>query len=151
MGEWEATSTVDRVQWLAGPLPGLSAKGRTGIVRWMGRKRYERQEMAQQRWPWLSNLLGCYFNEDLSILYGSLEGAFEAAVRDGSLEHRRTILKEWRDWNTLEGVVDDVRPSLYDGFAIAVRLDRPIDGRNFMNRIYDGLMEGVRRETDRSN
>ncbi|WP_156360122.1 hypothetical protein [Sphingomonas sp. Leaf10] len=120
---------------------------RTGSVLDMGRRQDERRNIAEQRWPSLSNLLACYFNEDLSILYGSLEGAFEAAIKDGSLEHRRTILKEWRDWNASEGAVDDVRPSLYDGFAIAVRLEKPIDGRNFMNRLYDGLMERVRKET----
>jgi hypothetical protein len=113
----------------------------------MGRRRQDRAKLAEQRWPLLSNLLTCYFNQDFDILYGSLAGAFDAAVRDGSLEHRRSILVEWRDWNASEGTADDVRPSLYDGFSIAVRLEKPVDGRNFMNRLYDGLIEGVRKES----
>lgn len=113
----------------------------------MGRRRQERAKLAGQRWPLLSNLLLCYFNQDFDILYGSLAGAFDAAVRDGSLEHRRALLIEWRDWNASEGAIDDVRSSLYYGFLISVRLKKPIDGRNFMNRLYDGLMEGVRKET----
>lgn len=92
-------------------------------------------------------MLACHFNEDFDLLYGNLEGAIDAASRDGPLEHRRAILKEWRDWNTTEGAAHDVRPSLHDGFGVRVRFDGPIDGRNFMNRIYDSLIARVRAET----
>ena len=43
--------------------------------------------------------------------------------------------------------MNDIRPSLYDGFSVAIWFDEPIDARNFMNRIYDGLTERVRAET----
>jgi hypothetical protein len=113
----------------------------------MGRRRQERRKLAEQRWPLLSNLMGCYFNQDFDILYGSLDGAITAAARDGSLDHRRAILTEWRDWNISEGAADDIRPGLYDSFSVAVRFAGPLDARNMMNRIYDGLMEEVRAET----
>jgi len=91
--------------------------------------------------------MACYFNQGFDILYGSFNGAITAAVRDGSLDHRRAVLREWRDWNLSEGGADDIRPSLDDSFSIDIWFKRPIDARNFMNRIYDGLIEGVRAET----
>ncbi|MGQ2977571.1 MAG: contact-dependent growth inhibition system immunity protein [Sphingopyxis sp.] len=113
----------------------------------MGRARQERRKFAEEQWPLLSNLMACYFNQDFDIIHGSLTGAINAALHDGSLEHRRAVLKEWRDWNASEGAVNDIRPSLHDGFSVAIWFDEPIDARNFMNRIYDGLMERVRAET----
>jgi hypothetical protein len=113
----------------------------------MGRERRERRIRAEQQWPLLLNMFGCYFNEDLDHPYGNLAGAFEAASRDGPLEHRRSILKEWRDWNATEGAVNDIRPFLHDGFGVNVRFDQPIDARHFMNRVYDCLIEQVRAET----
>ena len=95
----------------------------------------------------LANLIVCHFNEDFELLYGSLEGALAAAARDGSLEHRRAVLKEWRDWNGTEGAVHDIRPFLEDGFGVACAFKAPVDARNFMNSIYDGLIRGVRAET----
>jgi hypothetical protein len=94
--------------------------------------------------------MACYFNQDFDILYGSLEGAIAAASRDGSLEHRRAVLKERRDWQLVEGAVDDIRPSLDDSFTIDILFKRPIDARNLMNGLYDGLIEGVRAETSHS-
>ncbi len=113
----------------------------------MARKKQERRKFHEERWPLLWNLMCCYFNEDFAQLYGSLDGAITAAVRDGSQDHRRALLKEWRDWNFLEGPVRDIRPSLHDGFGIAVRFEGPMEARYLMNRIYDGLMETVRAET----
>jgi len=115
----------------------------------MGRRRQEKRKFAEERWPLLSNLMICYFNQDFDILYGSLDGAVAAAARHGSLDHRRAVIKEWRDWNVTEGTVDDIRPYLIDGFSIDVLFKRSIDARNFMNRLYDGLIEGVRAETSR--
>jgi hypothetical protein len=91
--------------------------------------------------------MAAHFNEDFNIEYGSLEGAMNAATRTGSIEYRQAVLQEWRDWNTSEGTKDDIRPFLHDGFGVAVLLRKPIDGRNFMNRVHDGLIEGVRAET----
>ncbi len=115
----------------------------------MGRARRERRKFAEQQWPLLSNLILGYFNEDFDIIHGSLSGAIDAALNDGSLEHKRALLKEWRDWHTSAGAVNDIRPSLYDGFSIALEFKEPIEARNFMNRIYDGLMERIRAETRR--
>jgi len=86
--------------------------------------------------------MACHFNQD-----GSLEGAFAAAARDGSLEHRRAILKEWRDWNASAGAVDDIRPLLEDGFAVDLCFKEAIGARNFMNRVYDELLVRVKAET----
>jgi hypothetical protein len=113
----------------------------------MGRKRQERRKLAEQRWPLLSNMMACYFNQDFALLYGSLEGAIAAAVQDGSCDHRRAVLKEWRDWNVAEGAVGDIRPFLEDGFSIDIWFKEPTDARLFMNQVYDGLMAGVRAET----
>ena len=74
--------------------------------------------LAEERWPLLANLMGCHFNQDYDIMYGSLEGELAAAASDGPLEHRRSALKEWRDWNATEGAVDDIRPFLDDGFCV---------------------------------
>ena len=94
--------------------------------------------------------MACYFNQDFDILYGSLEGAIAAASRDGSLDHRRAVIKEWRDWQLVEGAVDDIRPSLDDSFMIDIWFKQPIDARNLMNGLYEGLIEGVRAETRHS-
>ena len=91
--------------------------------------------------------MGCFFNQDFDILYGSIDGAIAAAARDGSLDHRRAILKEWRDWNVSEGTADDIRPSLDDSFSIDIWFKRPSDALDLMNRLYEGLIEGVRAET----
>jgi len=92
-------------------------------------------------------LLACYFNEDYDLLYGSVEGAIVAAAQDGNLEYRRAILKEWRDWNSATGTEDNIGPLLRDAFSVAVRFRKPIEARNFMNRLYDVLIEAVRAET----
>ncbi|MBH0112358.1 hypothetical protein I5E68_05240 [Novosphingobium sp. YJ-S2-02] len=85
-----------------------------------------------------------HFGEDFSDDYGSLEGAMRAATTDGSVEHREAIVQEWRDWNAWEGVEEDIRPFLHDGFSVAVFLRRPVDGRNLMNWLYDELIAGIR-------
>jgi hypothetical protein len=114
----------------------------------MSRRTRERRLEAHERWPLLTNLIGCYFNQDYALLYGSLAGALTAAARDGSLDHRRALLKEWRDWNGTEGAMNDIRPFLYDGFGVDVLLKLPIDGRNLMNRLYDEILAVVKQETE---
>mgnify|MGYP006886190877 FL=1 len=115
----------------------------------MTTRKREQRELAQRRWPLLSNLIGCYFNEDFDILYGSLGGAVAAAAQDGALDHRRAILKEWRDWNSSVGAASDLRPELKKCFSIAVRFSKPEEARHLMDDIYDSLMEGIRGETHR--
>ena len=112
----------------------------------MSRRRLERRRIAEERWPLLANLMACHFNEDFNILYGSLDGAMAAAAGDGSVEHRRAILKEWRDWNDSEGSAVDIRPFLEDGFGVHLLFKTALDARNFMNRVYDDLLSGVRAE-----
>ncbi len=110
-------------------------------------RRHETRERVRERWPLLSNMMVCHFNEDLNVLYGSFEGAVAAAARDGSLEHRQTILKEWRDWNATEGAVHDIRRPLVDGFSVAVYFKKPADARDFMNRVYEALLARVKEQT----
>jgi hypothetical protein len=112
----------------------------------MSRRSYELRKRAEERWPNLVNILGCYFNEDFDLLYGSLEGKIEGAVCDGSLAYRQAILKEWRDWQTMDGSVDDIRPSL-DRMGVDLLFKDPEDARAFMNLLYDRLIERVRAET----
>jgi hypothetical protein len=111
------------------------------------RRRLERRRLAQERWPLLTNAMTCHFNQDYDLLYGSIDGALTAAGRAGSLEHRRSILKEWRDWNATEGATDDIRPLLDDGFGVDLLFKTPTDARDFMNRVYDELLSGVKAET----
>ncbi len=114
----------------------------------MAMRRRDFWDYAEERWPLLQNLMACHFNQDFDILFGSLEGAITAATTEGSVDHRKGIIREWRDWNASEGVKDDIRPFLRAGFGVAVLLRRPVDGRDFMNRIYDELVAGVRGETE---
>ncbi|WP_066656555.1 MULTISPECIES: hypothetical protein [unclassified Sphingomonas] len=116
----------------------------------MAMRRREFWKYAEERWPLLHNLMVVHFNEDFNIDFGSLEGAMRAATAGGSVEHRKAIIREWRDWNASEGIKDDVRPFLHDGFGVAVLLRKPIDGRNFMNRVYDELIAGVRAEVGKA-
>ena len=113
----------------------------------MSRARRERRLRAEERWPLLANLMTAHFNEDYAILFGSLDGSFAAATRDGSLEYRRAVVKEWRDWNATEGPVSDIRPFLKDGFSVALFFRSSIEARNFMNRLYDELLIGVKAAT----
>lgn len=115
----------------------------------MARRRRDFWKYAQERWPLLHNLMAVHFYQDFNVDYGSLDGAMKAATTGGSIEHRKAVIQEWRDWNASEGAKDDIRPFLHDGFGVAVLLRKPIDGRNFMNRVYDGLISGVRAETDK--
>src|SRR5687768_14700917 len=110
----------------------------------MSRRRRERRLLAEKHWPLLANLMVCHSNQDYDILHGSLEGAISAATRDGSLEHRRAVLKEWRDWNATEGAVDDIRPFLDDGFSVDLLFKSALEARNFMNHIYDELLASVK-------
>ena len=116
----------------------------------MAMRRREFWKYAEERWPLLHNLMAVHFNEDFKIDFGSLEGAMKAATAGGSVEHRKAIIREWRDWNASEGIKDDIRPFLHDGFGVAVLLQKPIDGRNFMNRVYDELIAGVRAEVGKA-
>ncbi|WP_390902354.1 contact-dependent growth inhibition system immunity protein [Sphingomonas bisphenolicum] len=115
----------------------------------MKRGKQQQRDFAEQRWPLLSNLMACYFNEDFDLLYGSLDGAVAASAKDGSLDHRRAILKEWRDWNSSVGAATDLQPELKRCFPIAVRFRNPTDARHLMDGIHDRLIEGIRDETKR--
>ena len=114
----------------------------------MSRRTRERRTLAEQRWPNLTRLFTLYFNEDFDYLYGSLEGAFASAIADGSLEAKKALLKEWRDWHACEGLNDeDLRRFVNDGFDVAVYFETGSDARKFMSRLYEGLMVSVRAET----
>ncbi|WP_448657391.1 contact-dependent growth inhibition system immunity protein [Sphingomonas sp. CJ99] len=113
----------------------------------MSRAKRECRKRIEERWPWLANMMGCYFNQDYDLLYGSLEGAIKCAVRDGSTEHRRGILKEWRDWKNSDGTTDDIRP-LLDAMGVDLLFKSALDARKFMNRIYDELLLSVKSDTD---
>ena len=110
----------------------------------MSRKTLERRRIAEERWPLLGNLLASYFSQDFDMINGSLSGAMEKATRDGSVEHRRAVIEEWLNWNSAEGVVDDIRPFLNDGFGVEVFFETALEARTFMNRVYDGLKTGLR-------
>ncbi|HEX8486737.1 contact-dependent growth inhibition system immunity protein [Sphingomonas sp.] len=114
----------------------------------MSRRGYEARKLVEERWPNLSNLIGCYFNQDFDLLYGSLEGAFESAVRDGTLAYRQSVLREWRDLQLVEGTGTDLRASLAV-LGADVLFKKAKDARSFMNLFYDKLIEQVRAETSK--
>jgi hypothetical protein len=63
---------------------------------------------------------------------------------------RQTILREWRDWQLLEGTnSDDLRRFVNDEFGVAVWFKKPIDARHFMDRLYDEFIASVRAETSK--
>ena len=113
----------------------------------MSRRRRELALLAEERWPLLTNMMVCYFNEDYDLLHGSLDGAVAAAVTEGSTDYRRSLLREWRDWNSSQGAVNDIRPFLEYGFHVAVLFKTGLEARHFMNRIYDELLVRVKAET----
>jgi len=116
----------------------------------MSRRTLERRRAARERWPNLANLLTCYFNQDYNLLYGSIGGAFAAAMAEAPLELRRTMLREWRDWQAVEGLNnEDLRRFVNDGFGVDLYFKKPLDARNFMNRVYDEMIASVRAETGR--
>jgi hypothetical protein len=108
-------------------------------------KRRDLQRRAEERWPNLTNLLAVHFNQDFDVLYGSPEGAIAAAAQDVTLAYRKSILREWRDWQIEEGASDDLRSSL-ERMGVDLLFDKAADARLFMNILYDRLIEGVRAE-----
>jgi hypothetical protein len=113
----------------------------------MSRATRERRNRIEEHWPWLANMMACYFNQDFHSLYGSLDGAMKGAASDGSTEHRRGILKEWRDWNASDGAIDDIRPQL-DAMGVDLLFKSALDARVFMNRVYDELLSAVKHDTE---
>jgi hypothetical protein len=116
----------------------------------VSRRRRELGLLATERWPLLTNMMVCYFNQDFGLLYGSLGEAVAAAAADGSTDYRRSLLGEWRDWNSSQGAVNDIRPFLEYGFRVAVLFKTAVEARHFMNRIYDELLVSVKAETQGS-
>ena len=104
------------------------------------------RDRASEHWPTLSRILGGYFHQDYAVVDGSVEGALAKAITDAPLGHKQMLLKEWWDWNQSEGRVYDIRRWLGDGFGVDLHFGKPIDARNFMNRIYDGFIQSVRQE-----
>ncbi len=117
----------------------------------MSRRTLERRRAAHELWPTLANMLGAYFNEDWPEDHGTVEGSLAKAVVELPLEVRKSIIREWNDWQTKEGTNnDDLRRFVQDGFGVKVHFQKPIDARNFMNRIYDDLIASIRANADRN-
>jgi hypothetical protein len=112
----------------------------------MSRRLRELRIETKDRWPMLDQFLGAYCHQDWPEDYDSPEGAVDAAISDHPLEMRQEALRQWRDWNASVGIEDDVRKLVNDGFGVSVFFKRPIDGRNFMNLVYDKLILSVRNE-----
>jgi len=113
----------------------------------MGRReRQHHREQAQQNWPRLASLLTCYFNQDFDVSFGSVDGAFAAAVDECSLSDRQAILKEWRAWNG-HFAGSEIRDFLQDGFGVALYFKQNADAWLFMNRLYQDLLDRVKTET----
>jgi hypothetical protein len=93
-------------------------------------------------------MLGWYFNEDRQLLHGSVEDALAKSAAEMPLEARKSIIREWYDWQAKEGMSnEDLRRFVQDGFGVNLHFEKPIDARNFMNSVHDRLIESIRSET----
>lgn len=108
--------------------------------------RSQRKE-AQERWPTLSNDLGAYFSQDFVLIDGSIEGALDRMVSDYPLDHRQSLLKEWREANVNIAWKPGFERYLGDVFGVALPFDDHVDARRFWNRFHDRIIESVRSET----
>jgi hypothetical protein len=115
----------------------------------VSRRTLERRRAARELWPTLANILVAYFNEDWPEDYGTVDGALAKAAVELPLEVRKSIIREWMDWQTKEGMNnDDLRRFVQDGFGVKVHFQEPIDARSFMNRVHDDFIASIRANTD---
>ena len=103
---------------------------------------------AEERWPTLKNFLGCYLHQDWPVDDGSPEAAIDHAISDHSLEDRRLVAKEWRDWNGKVGSKTDPRRQVNDGFGVNLFFKKPQEARAFMNLVYDKLVSSIKADTE---
>jgi hypothetical protein len=71
----------------------------------------------------------------------------DAAIGDYALANRQAVLREWRDWNVVEGSQFDPRAAINDGLGVNVMFYSPEDARKFINMVYDKIVVSVRAET----
>lgn len=115
----------------------------------MSRKTRELRLEAEERWPTLLQFLAGYCHEDWDIFHGTPEGAVDAAITDYPLADRQQVLREWRDWNSTQGVEYDPRDAVNDGLGVNVLFKEPEAARKFMNTVYDKVIVSVRNETSK--
>ena len=111
----------------------------------MGLSRKLRLEAAE-RWPTLTNFLGCYLHQDWPLHDGTPEAAIDHAIADHNLEDRQLVAREWWDWNAKVGSKNDPRREVNDGLGVNVRFKTPEEARALMNLIYDKLIVSIRAE-----
>jgi hypothetical protein len=115
----------------------------------MSRRRRELNQEAKERWPTLYQFIGGYLHEDWPEMYGTPADAVGVAISEYPLELQQQVLREWRDWNSSVGAVDDIRSLLGDGLGACVHFKTQLEARHFMNSVYDRLIESVRRQYDK--
>lgn len=108
----------------------------------MARSTYELPRDARQQWPALAAFLTATVHGDDDR---HVQDDIDNAIAASALNARKTLAREWWNWNATAGTISDVR------FAIEA-LDRNIcfadahDARAFMNDLYDRVIVSVRRE-----
>lgn len=112
----------------------------------MSRQQRERRLEAEERWPLLRQFIGCHFHQDACLIWGTLEGALDAAIASHPLDRRQALVREWRDWNGTAGTADDIRPLLTESFGVDWCFATALDARRFMNWICETLIVSVRKE-----
>lgn len=112
----------------------------------MSRKTRDMRLQAEERWPTLFQFLGCYCHEDAPEMRGSVLQGIDKGVADYSLERRKEVLVELRDWMGTVAAKDDIRDLLNDGMGVNEFFEQPIDARNFVNSVHDKLRVSIRRE-----
>ena len=110
-------------------------------------RRHKTMAETEKQWPTLFQFLAGWLHEDWPVFSGTPEGAIDDAIHETALEIRRTVAKEWRDWNRRYASVADPRRIVNDGFGVNVRFKRPIDAHKFMELVYEKLLDSIKDET----
>ena len=110
----------------------------------MSRATRERWLEAEAHWPNLQQFLACYFHQDCTVEFKTLEEALDRAIAGWTLDGRRLVLREWRDWNAKRGWRNDAEAYVGDGFGVDLLFEDDVAARKFMNRVYERLIGSVR-------
>jgi cobalamin biosynthesis protein CobT len=110
----------------------------------MNRRQARLRDEMERRFYRLSQFLGCYFHEDRSILYGSVEDALAIAIAEHPVELRQEVRRELVA--LLEEQPDDtmLRQTLNDGLRVNLSFRKPAEARAFAETVEHRLIESIK-------
>ena len=106
----------------------------------MSRQTREREIEARERWPTLLSLLQSYFGLGVFHRFDTLPEAKRAAVSAHDVSTQKRLVGEWTDWNTSVGARANL-PDYLDAYGVDLDFESDAEARQFMNEIYDELIE----------